>query len=305
MGIIRAVVIETRPLFTLEARLFMHDYNPAMRAAMTGYDFSQINTGATWANQLVPAWQNGREHYHFEIVFNPNDPANANSATSKAYLNLMLADLDLTGWVTPPTEPADLRPGASEVMAHVLAALGPAGILARGLLNSEVSKHFPEGQVRAPVRYMFRGQVPEPQAFASGIGLPADRSADAFDIALGIYRKLNTTLPLLISARFVKGTRATLGYTRFPNTCVLELDGIRGVGVEGYFTQVLSALTAAGIPFALHWGKAIDWYNQPGHLQQAYGGAIAQWQACRQQLLPTPALQNLFTNDRMEKIGLT
>jgi len=106
---------------------------------------------------------------------------------------------------------------------------------------------------------MFRGQVPEPRAFASGIALPAEQSPTAFDIALRIYRELNTTLPLLVCARYVKGTQATLGYTKFPNTCVLELDGIRGVGVEGYFNRVLAELETAGIPFELHWGKAIDW----------------------------------------------
>ena len=151
---------------------------------------------------------------------------------------------------------------------------------------------------------MFRGQVPEPRAFASGIGLPADRSADAFDIALRVYRQLNTVLPRLISARFVKGTTATLGYTRFADTCVLELDGIRGVGVEGYFDKVLAELETAGIPFALHWGKATDWYNQPGNMQKAYGGAIAQWKTCREQLLPTSALRDLFTNNFLKRVGL-
>ena len=304
MGVIRAVAIETRPVFTLEARQFQHAYNPALKAAMTDYDFSGVQTGAPW-NQLVPKWQKARELYHFEIIFNPNDPANNSPRTSKAYLNLMLADPDLTGWVTPPTEPADLMPGASEIMAHVLASLGSAGTLLRGLLSSEVSKHFPLGQIRAPIRYMFRGQVPEPRAFASGVAVPAAQSADAFDIALDVYRGLKKTLPLLISARYVKGTQATLGFTRFADTCVLELDGIRGVGVEEYFNQVLVQLQAANIPFALHWGKAIDWYNQPGNLQQSYGGAIAQWQACRAQLLPTPTLRNLFTNDFLKRVGLS
>jgi hypothetical protein len=304
MGVIRSVVIETRPLFTLEARQFQHNYNAAMRAAMTAYDFSGIDTGPQWQHQLVPAWQNGRELYHFEIIFNPNDPANADPATSQAYLNLMLADPDLSGWVAPSPEPADLVPGGTEILAHVLAALGPAAVLVRGLLNSEVEKHFPLGQIRAPIRYMFRGQVPEPRAFASGIGLPADQAANAFDIALRLYRNLNTTLPLLISARFVKGTTAMLGYTHFANTCVLELDGIRGVGVEPYFAQVLAELQNAGIPFALHWGKATDWYNQPGNLQRAYGAAITQWKQCRAQILTSQQLQDVFANDFLRRVGL-
>src|SRR5205823_4795545 len=147
---------------------------------------------------------------------------------------------------------------------------------------SEVQKHFPEGQIRAPIRYMFRGQVPEPRAFASGIALPAEQAPDAFDIALKLYRSLNKTLPLLVSARFVKGTAATLGFTRFANTCVLELDGIRGVGIEDYFNQVLSQLQSKSIPFALHWGKAIDWYNQPGNLDKSYGDAIGRWKQARE-----------------------
>jgi hypothetical protein len=59
------------------------------------------------------------------------------------------------------------------------------------------------------------------------------------------------------TGRFVKGTAALLGFTRFADTCVLELDGIRGL-VEGYFDTVLAELEKANIPFALHWGKATD-----------------------------------------------
>jgi hypothetical protein len=247
MGIIRGVVIETRPLFTLEARLFPHDYNDALRAAMTRFDFDNIDTGDIGQHELVPAWRNGRELYHFEVIFNPNDPANDTPENSRALLNLMVADPDLTGWATPGIEPADLTPGATEVMARVLAALGPFGqLFARDALNQEIAKHLPEGQVRAPIRLMFRGQVPQAKAFATGVALPAERSPEAFDIALGIYRDLHRILPVLIGARYVKRTPATLGFTRFPNTCVLEVDGIRHVGVEGFFDRVLDGLEAAG-----------------------------------------------------------
>jgi hypothetical protein len=190
-------------------------------------------------------------------------------------------------------------------MAQVLAALGPIGGIARGMINDEIRRHLPSGSRRAPMRYLFRGQVPQPRAFASGVAIPAERSPEAFDIALDVYRGLNKTLPVLVSGRWVKKTAATLGFTHFDNTCVLEIDGIRGVGVERYLDRVLDGLDDVGIPFALHWGKAIDRYDRPGALEKAFGAeAVADWTRCRAELLPTAALREMFANDVLARIGL-
>jgi hypothetical protein len=305
MGIIRGVVIETRPLFTLETNAFTHPYNEGLRKAMEKLDFSGLTLPD---GQPISTWQNGRDLYHFELIFNPNDPANDSPADSNlAHLNLMVDDPDTNPdtWEVPSTEPADLQPGGAEIMARVLAALGPIGNIARGMINDEIRRHLPSGSLRAPMRYLFRGQVPQPRAFASGVSVPADRSPEAFDIALEVYRGLNKTLPVLVSGRYVKKTAATLGFTHFDNTCVLEIDGISGVGVERYLDRVLDELETAGIPFALHWGKAIDRYDQPGALDKAFGAdVLADWKRCRAEWLATPALRRLFTNDVLTRIGL-
>jgi hypothetical protein len=72
--------------------------------------------------------------------------------------------------------------------------------------------------------------------------------------------------------RFVKGTQATLGFTRFPDTCVLELDGVDADINHGFADALTAQLEMLNIPYTLHWGKVNNVLN-PQRVRTMYGDA--------------------------------
>ena len=116
-------------------------------------------------------------------------------------------------------------------------------------------------------------------------------------------------IPGILSMRFVRQSTATLGFTRFPHTCILEVDGVLWTGnrniisLDDYLTKCVEALKAAGIPFAQHWGKNAAW-GFPGLVDYMYGNADDQWKNMRSALL-TKQTADLFTNDFLQTVSLS
>jgi hypothetical protein len=65
----------------------------------------------------------------------------------------------------------------------------------------------------------FRGK-----AASSAIGMDISNVSKVVDLIVAINH--DTPFPGILSFRFVKGTSALMGFTRFPHTCVLEMDGV-------------------------------------------------------------------------------
>src|SRR5690606_31024125 len=101
--------------------------------------------------------------------------------------------------------------------------------------------------------------------------------------------------------RFVQRTGATLGFTRFDPSCVIDLDGVDSRRTRAFYERVWSAMDDAGIPYALHWGKTGGF--TPEHLMRAYGESLDDWVRQRHALLPAPA-RTAFCNPFLESCGL-
>jgi hypothetical protein len=99
----------------------------------------------------------------------------------------------------------------------------------------------------------------------------------------------------------VKGTQATLGFTRFPETCVIDLDGPMSPKTRDCYQRVRAALTAAQIPFTQHWGKIVD--LNATDVQACYGAAVGAWKDARNQLLVAEEGRT-FSNTFLEGLGL-
>jgi hypothetical protein len=108
--------------------------------------------------------------------------------------------------------------------------------------------------------------------------------------------------PCLVALRFVKGTEATLGFTRFPETCVIDVDGPMSTKTRECYQRVRAALTAAQIPHTQHWGKIVD--LNATDVRTCYGPAVDAWKAARNQLL-TPEERRAFSNSFLEQLGLS
>jgi hypothetical protein len=108
--------------------------------------------------------------------------------------------------------------------------------------------------------------------------------------------------PGIYAFRFVKGTKATLGFTKFEKTCVVEMDGAYSDRSIEYCKKVWNKLEENNIPFACHWGKQTD--LSPKRIEYMYGKeAVKSWKDARNSLLDE-ASKKVFTNPIMVKWGL-
>jgi hypothetical protein len=101
--------------------------------------------------------------------------------------------------------------------------------------------------------------------------------------------------------RFVKQSKALLGFTRFPITCVVELDGVFSQKTLAFYNAVWKSLEAAGIPFTFHWGKINN--MNADRVKKMYGQTRDQWISARHRLL-SPEYLELFSNKLLEDWGL-
>ncbi|MBK8501015.1 MAG: FAD-binding protein [Saprospiraceae bacterium] len=120
----------------------------------------------------------------------------------------------------------------------------------------------------------------------------------------------NNPVPGVYAMRFTKGTSATLGFTRFEKTCIIEMDGVQWKGSrkliapEIFYTRIIQSLKAAGIEFTHHWGKNARW-NFPDLLEYMYGEErIKQWKVNRGKLL-TPSMAKIFSNQFLDVLNLS
>ena len=108
---------------------------------------------------------------------------------------------------------------------------------------------------------------------------------------------------LAIALRFVPGTRATLGFTRFPATCIIDIDGPYSTRTRSYFARIWQAMHDSGIPYGLHWGKVIG--LSMAETRRLYGDRVDRWVTARRQLLPDATIREVFRNDFLDELGLS
>jgi hypothetical protein len=132
------------------------------------------------------------------------------------------------------------------------------------------------------------------------MGLPISRATEVLDLVQGINREAGP-FPVLIAFRYVKRTRATLGWTRFEPTCVLELDGPLSDRTLSLYRRVWAALRERGIPHTLHWGKQLE--LRADAVREMYGDAVDRWLAARDTLLDAES-RRVFSNRFQEELGL-
>jgi hypothetical protein len=164
--------------------------------------------------------------YHFEIFFNPNE----DTPPAEAIVHIMYeSPYDPDHYSPPVWNAGEAGLGASglDVMGTLVGRIpSPLNKLAVPLLNSQVGQEFAAYFKRAIIRDLFRGEKTLGKTLACGIGMPVARAVEAMDIAFEAYRDADIVLPLILSHRFVKGTQALLGFTRFSTTAVMEMDAV-------------------------------------------------------------------------------
>ena len=145
-------------------------------------------------------------------------------------------------------------------------------------------------------------------AFACSFGVDHKDSAKALEI----LTKLTVDegpIPGIFAMRFVKQSKANLAFTKFPITCMLEIDGViwkktrKLMSLTEYSRRMIQVLQQNNIDFTLHWGKNSDW-KFPGLVNHMFGPAKVQaWKDSRSALLG-PQMAQLFSNAFTQDTGL-
>jgi hypothetical protein len=297
MGVVHGLMIETRELFLLNAARFRHPYDATVKAAIAACDSTLIPLPSE--AEAVPR----DKPYHFELSFNPNEGA----PPPEAIVQVMYeSDYDPAHYTPPAWNGGEAGLGASglDVMGALVGRIpSPLNKLAVPLLNSQVKNEFSPYFRKAIIRDLFRGEKTLGKTLACGMGMPLANAVEAMDIAFKAYKQANIVLPIVFSFRFVKGTRALLGFTHFDTTAVMEMDGVNSPESRDFFNKVWNDLEAAGIPFTLHWGK-YNAFLTPARVRNQYGAAIDQWLDSRKKLLENPAVRQVFNNGFTTALGL-
>ena len=302
-GIIHGVLVEVEDKFLLEQKMQRVPFDNAMTEAVTKMDFSKIQ------HHLKYTWNDTQRHlYHFELAVNPHDFA-FDDTEKGVYMRSMFKvayreDYTRIEHATSGFTYGDDTLGLIQTVLDQVQA--KVGFLNRILVPQIVNSLFglaysrPEDLVgtigETFTNTRFRGKV-----FSAAICLDVKDVVKAIQICLKINE--NVKLAGILAFRFVKGNAATLAFTRFKHSVVMELDGADAAINHQFYQLVLEALEADLIPYTIHWGK-LNRTVDKNRLNYIYGNErILQWKKQRSRVM-SKEVQQLFNNEFMQQCGL-
>ncbi|HEV8324839.1 MAG TPA: FAD-binding protein [Myxococcota bacterium] len=282
-GLIHAVLVETDPLFLLKR----YRQRVPLDEVMDGIAWSP-GGGLVFPAQALPR---GRDQlFHFDLLINPNDVAKKGAIVQTIYRSGTVADYHYDDQAAKNLGKGDDVLG---VVSHLIETL-------QAFTNPEVQATIKKLEKQ---RYPDTGMTPEvgvlgelfPRVeFRSGgdsieIGVDVRNAKAALEACLHVVRQPLVAYPGLMGVRFVKGSAATLAFTRFPMTCTIELPSVRTKKTPKLYARIFDRLRAKKIPFTQHWGQTGE-YTEPRVRQMHGDAAVDAWRAQRAAFLgPTGA----------------
>ncbi len=178
------------------------------------------------------------------------------------------------------------------------------------IINAMKGTLFPklDSETTGTLGEIFWDSLHKGKAFAVTIGIDNKDTTKALDTFLN-FVNTEGPVPGAIAFRFAKATEATLGFTKYPMTCILEMDGVLwddGPGIVSYskfLTRFIEVFQQANISFTMHWGKNADWAF-PGLVDYMFGNKKDAWINARSALLTQP-MADVFSNDFLDSTGLS
>ncbi|HLP28183.1 MAG TPA: FAD-binding protein [Candidatus Didemnitutus sp.] len=283
-GFIHGVMIETEPLFLYECHRVQLPFNDALLPMMQHLDFT---------NSPLP---HGSERpWHFQIVLNPYNLSGGVLVTCM-YKRPYRAD-----YTPPPGLRGGVVPG-DDVPTFIGGLVGIATGLIPATVNTLVGATYkPYADVWGTHAEIFSNTDTHGKVLSSAVGInPLD-----VDRVTQILLSMNVSEQFsgIFSYRWVKGTQATLGFTQFDRTCIVELDGEYSKRSVDFCRDFWNELGKAGIPYTFHWGKVLE-LNETS-IRSMYGAdKVSSWLRARKTLMQDPKSMLAFTNDLMVDWGL-
>lgn len=302
-GFIHGVLMEVEDRYLLEQCLSQVPYDRALVDAIRENNFSGL-TGSL----KYPLSDTSAPLYHFDVAINlhefaPNDPekgAFVRAIHKVAYRD----DYPRIDTATDGYTYGDHTLGLMQLVLDRVERL--FGFLNRHLIPKAVNSLFelaydrPEygigtiGETFANT--LFRGRL-----YSAAFGI--DRKEADRVIQICAFVNQRTKLAGALALRFVKGTQATLGFTKWEQTCVLEIDGVDARITHRFTKKLAQRLDDANIEFTLHWGK-INRLLDGERVRKMYGQEkIDAWRAQRSRIM-NEGVQALFNNEFLERCDL-
>ncbi|MFT3935949.1 MAG: FAD-binding protein [Chitinophagaceae bacterium] len=296
-GVIHGVVMEAEDLYLLKRYVKKINRTDALQIAQT-MDFANANFKI--AEEVLSDGTVVRP-YHYKLYINPYK--DEDFVTEIIYKKPYTDDYpnpipfikksifkDLPSWI------ADFAAKCKRLVPLILEALK--------------SEAFPtvDDNIEGTLGEIFWDTSQSSAAFGCGFGIDIANTTKALDLFTKLMNDKGP-IPGILSMRFVKGSQATLGFTRFPATCILEVDGIpwqpndNMISLDDFLTAVIQTFKDNQIGFTLHWGKNAPW-ALPGLVKLMYGQAADDWKNVRSSIL-TKDTAALFSNPLMQAAGLS
>lgn len=308
MGIVVAVLLEVAPGYTLDV---------VRRESVLGAgDIGLLRDGdfRGFARRLWPALD--EDPYYVEVILNPFHALEGLVARPRPALVTLY-------FKRPPANPLiGLAYGEADDVLNLLersleASSGADLLIPPELIAELVAIEFKETPAagRAPERKTW-GQLNgahhrqrvgpiEFELYNAAYALPRDRLDEALATMLAAFNS-NGGGHLVFTLRFVSSAAGLLTFTRFAETVVVNLDGLRTGASRDATAKVALALEQAGIPFGQHWGKM--GVISPARFRRDHGdpadatSRAGRWLAARRRLVG--AASDVLRNDALATWGL-
>lgn len=296
-GFIAAVVLEVQKIFYLKRYIRKIKYDEAIHLLKTldfkGSTFRIKEETDDNGDPITP--------YHFKPYIN--------QYTKKCIAEVLYETNE------PPTKPVDfeiekqLHPDLFRLMQWALdKSNGKIVKLMTKILQNEVFPN-PKKEYKPVVGSLgdiFHSVPFQQPGFSWAIGVDHRQIDKAMEVFIDIFDEIK--VPGLTAIKLVQQTDSTLGFTKFPLTAVIGLDGLqwpdhvtpwKQTDVE---REIIRAFSLNNIPFTLHWGKNAAW-EYPRLVDMMYGDKDDEWRKQRSRLLD-PLMADIFSNDFLRRVGL-
>lgn len=283
-GFIHGVMIETDEIYLLESYRKKIPIDNSFRHIMESLDFSNAN--------FIP---NGNERpFHFQAVIDQYNLAGG------AYATIMYKRPYTDNYQPPVVDFNKAGPGDDlAAVIGIITDIFPAltHLVVSNLVKSSYTLY--EG-VLGTSGEIFTNNNIRGKLLSTAIGIPLDRVLEVNDLLIEMNEDQGP-LSGILSYRYVKKSAATLAFTKFDPTCILELDCAESNTTRNFYNAVWTELEARNIPHSFHWGKIHN--LDEAKTRKIYGGRMDNWIEQRNKVM-SPESMKIFNIQSLKDCGL-
>jgi len=236
--------------------------------------------------------------FHFEVVINPYARGRgAGGAYVRAMYKRPYASISPTTPSATSLSPGDDLMSVVGDLADIAPDLIPMAV--SHLLDSEMS---PVEGALGTHGQTFGSTTTRGAALSVELGIARSDAEGAVDEISAVANE--QPFAGVIALRYVKGTDAFLGFTRFRESCTIELPASFSGRSHDAFEAVCDRLASRGIAYTMHWGQCLPLAFTTTRVGDVYGSDLARWVAARRAFLPNTAARRMFANEVSERYGL-